>query len=305
MKSLRRHDPALQVGVLGVGAGVEDGDLRAGAVEPARPGRSALTCLVDWSRVASPCGPARSSRSSPPARWTGPSPSRRSRGLRLVGLERDAVDRVQGLRLLSALGRGRRGTRPAEVRRVTRDDRHAVGAGVVVAHDARAGDVEELLVHLVRGERVRRLGGVDVDVLADPPGLDGGHRAVLARQHGDDRRVGAGPGDEDLVAGDEGDGLGGAVRRLGSRRSDDGRGAAPESWPKAEVGAAAVAATMATVATPGCYARWGACWSSEKWRASPLFGSRCVRGDAALDTASQPECTERRFVGKNASAADT
>ena len=29
-----------------------------------------------------------------------------------------------------------------------------------------------------------------------------------------------------------------------------GRGAAPESWPKAEVGAAAVAATMATVATP-------------------------------------------------------
>ena len=136
---------------------------------------SAFTCFVERSRLAWTL------RSSQIFSIFAPGSGGRVRrlgeevrGLGLVGLEGDTVDRGQGLPLLGALGGGRRGTGPAEVVRVARDDRHGVGAGVVVAHQDQAGDVEQLLVDLAGGDRVGGLGGVDVHVLADPPGLDGG-----------------------------------------------------------------------------------------------------------------------------------
>jgi hypothetical protein len=64
---------------------------------------------------------------------------------------------------------------------------------------------------------------------------------------------------------------------------------APESWPKAEVGTAAVAATTATVAAPKVLRQIGRMLILRKVAREPAVRVTLREGDAAFDTASQPE----------------
>ncbi|MEJ8671661.1 hypothetical protein WKI71_34860 [Streptomyces sp. MS1.AVA.1] len=119
-------------------------------------------------------------------------------GLLLVGLQGHTVDRVEDETAFGAARGGRDGSGDGAV--VRGDQRERPAVGVVVALTDQAGDVEEFLVDAAGGDRLDRARGVDVQVVAGPAGLREGRRAVLARQG-----YGPGAGDQDAVAGDEGD----------------------------------------------------------------------------------------------------
>ena len=151
---LARDDPALQVGVLGVGAGVEDRrrSCRRRRSPPAQAS-GALTCCGRRSRVASTLRSSQSFSIEPAARLRGFVRSAQNvGGLRLVGAERDTVDRLEhDAGLGAARGHGGSGREVG----VLRDERHESVLRVVVALTDEAGDVEELLVDLAGGQRLR------------------------------------------------------------------------------------------------------------------------------------------------------
>ncbi len=203
---LRRADAALEVGVTGVGAGVEDGDLGALAVVARGPGLGGVHLLGRPVEGGLDLGVEPELLQAGGGTGPGAADLRPEGGrLLLVGLEGDAVDgREDGAALGAARGGGHRaGDVGGPV--VHGDERQVPGVRVVVALADEPGDVEEFLVDAARGDRVDGALGVDVQVLAGLPGLDQGRGAVLRGQRGGAGAARAVVRHQDPVAGDEGD----------------------------------------------------------------------------------------------------
>jgi hypothetical protein len=208
-------DPALEVGVVEVGAGVQHRDLDPGAVDPGRPrGRRAdlrgalgevgmLTAIQPDLGRAGRRGLRDQRRPRLPGAVLGdphgPAPDARQRADR-AGAGRD----------------GRHGRRRGR----GQDQRHAVAVRVVVALLDQRRHIEQPAVDPIGGQVRQRLIRQDVQVLADRLGPDA---AVRAMGTGDVDGVlaAAGVGHPHDVAGHQGDRVGAARGRPGGR--GDGR----------------------------------------------------------------------------------
>ncbi len=200
---LRGGDPAGQVGVRGVDAGVEDGDLDAGAGQPGLPGGGCAD-LFDV-RVGARGDPAVQPDLGLPgdAHLRLASPEGRQRSL--VGAHRHCPDARQlgGPACLE-------GTQVARPR--LHDQREGAAVGVAVPVGEQALHVEQLGVDLPAPDQRDRVQGQDLQPV---PGLGGAERDALAsggRPHR--RRVPAVArgGERDDVTGDQRDRPGGAAR---------------------------------------------------------------------------------------------
>ncbi len=203
---LGADDLFLEVGVGGVDAGVQDGDLDALAVVPGLPrlrGADLLHGLVE-AGLAHPVEPDAADSGGGRA---GPVPLGRQGppqlgGVPLGGLHRVGVEGLQGAAELGAARLAHLGLGRAGRALVGDDDLQAVPLCGAVGLLAQLGDVEQALVERAVGDQALGVRRYDVDVAVP---LDGPHGYPLTALRGVERDGAPRAVEGDAVAGEQGD----------------------------------------------------------------------------------------------------